>query len=159
LFLSSAVDPFTFGYVWTGQRFPHASNLTSNANADDFRHLMNLEKFLASNLDASRLPEFWWDTGEPDFDFFKSAAALFLCGHEEIAQGLRSGDMALMRYFFPGNRTFVHLTIYPERIAGRNREMTSHGIVLGNERRAAFEYRGRPVAVVIEDVIDSSRLH
>ena len=159
LFLCPALDWESLNYVWTGERFPHGSNLASNDNARDFRHLMDLENFVASNLDASRRPEFWWDFDEPNSGFFTSAAALFTCGHFDIGEWLRTGDMKAMRNFFPNSRTVVHLCARPERIAGRTQAMAGHGIVLGNERRATFEYRGRPLVVVMQDVIDSSRLH
>jgi hypothetical protein len=159
LFLGPALDWNSTGYVWTGVKFPHGSNLTSNGNADDFRHLMEVESFIASHVDGSRDLAFWWDKDEPHTGFFTSAAALFTCGHSDMGKGLRTGDMEAMRYFFPYTRTIVHLSANPERIAEGTQLMAAHGIVVGNERRTAMEYAGLPFVLVMQDVIDSSRLH
>jgi hypothetical protein len=159
LFLGPALDEHWLGYVWTREKFPHGSNLTSNGNARDFRHLMDLRSLIASNLDASRRPQFWWDADEPDSGLFTSEAALFTCGYFDAARALRMGDMNLMQDFFPTYGTIVHLTANPERIAGRTRAMAARGILVGNERRIAFGNAGRPLVAVMQDVIDRSRLH
>ena len=157
LFLGPALDWNTVGYVWTREKFPHGSNLASNANARDFGRLMKLEDFIESHLDASRDLVFWWDDDEPQNGLFTSEAALFTRGHYDPVDGLRSGNAELMRYVFPLTATLVHLSANPERIAVRTQLLAAHGILVGNERRTTMEDAGRPFVVAMQDVTDNWR--
>lgn len=159
LFLSPALDWHATGHIWSGEKVAHGSNLISNRNAVAFRHVMEVENYVKSHVDTRRDLLFWWDADEPQARFFTSAAALFECGHLDVDKGLRSGGRGLLASYFPTSRTIVHLTVHPEQIAGRTRLMADHGILVANERRTTIEDAGQRFSLVMQDVIDNSRMH
>jgi len=159
VFLSPALDGTASGYVWASSKLVHGSNLTANPNAVAFRHLMDLESYVKSHVDISRALLFWWEDDEPYFPLFTSGGALFVSGHVKVNQVLAAGDRGMLYDLFRPERTIVHLTIHPERIAERTQLMAAHGVVVGNQRGTTIDYDGKPFTVVLQDVVDNSRMH
>jgi hypothetical protein len=159
VFLSPALDARATGYVWASSKLVHGSNLTANANAVAFRHLMDLESYVKSHVDMPRALLFWWEDDELHSPLFKSGEALFVRGHVNVNQALAAGDMGKLRLLFGSENTIVHLTGHPERIAERTQLMAAHDVVVGNQRGTTIDYDGKPFTVVLQDVVDNSRMH
>lgn len=159
VFMGPALDPGATYYVWVWSKVWHGSNLTANANAVAFRRLMDLESYVKSHMDAQRSLLFWWEDDEPHGPLFTSGAALFVAGRINVNQELAKGNLEMLGYLFPNDRTIVHLTTHPERIAQRTQLMAAHGVVAGNERRTTMDYEGKPFTVALQDVIDNSHMH
>ncbi len=158
VFLGPALDSGAVWYVWASSKLVHGSNLTANPNAVAFRHLMDLESYVKSHVDTPRTLLFWWEDDEPDSLLFTSGAALFVCGHQNVNQELATGDSGMLGYLFPFDRTIVHLTSHPQRIAQRTELMAARGVLVGNEQRTTIDYDGKPFTVVLQDVVDNSRM-
>ena len=157
VFLGPALD-YGMGYVWASSKLAHGSNLTATANAAAFRRLMDLESYVKSHVEMSRALFFWWDDDEPHSLLFTSGAALFVCGRQNVNQGLATGDMGKLYDLSGNSKTIVHLTSHPERIAQRSQLMAARGVLLGNQRRTTIDYDGKPFTVVLQDVIRDSRM-
>jgi hypothetical protein len=156
VFLGPALDYGTW-FVWASPKLVHGSNLTATANAAAFRRLMDLENYVKSHVEMPRALLFWWEDDEPHSPLFTSGAMLFLCSHENVEQGLATGDVGRLYDLFGYSTTIVHLTSHPERIAQRAQMMVARGVLVDNERRTAIEYGGGPFTVVLQDVVRDPR--
>jgi hypothetical protein len=138
VFLGPALD-HRLKYVWASPQLAHGSNLTATANAAAFRGLMDLQSYLKSHLDMPRALLFWWEDDEPHSPLFASAAALFLCPHENVTQGLATGGVASLYDLFGYSKTIVHLTSHPQRVAQRTALMAARDAV----KKSPASGRGR----------------
>ena len=157
VFLGPALDSWALGFAWSSPKVWHGSNLTATANAVVFRRLMDLESFLKSHVEMPRSLLFWWDDDEPHSQLFTSGAMLFLGSHENVNQGLATGDVARLYEIFGFSKTIVHLTSHPERIAQRIQLMAARGVLVNNQRGTTIDYRGKPFTVVLQDVVRDPR--
>lgn len=82
----------------------------------------------------------------------------FVCGQQNVNQGLATGDMGKLYDLSGNSKTIVHLTSHPERIAQRSQLMAARGVLLGNQRHTTIDYDGKPFTVVLQDVIRDSRM-
>jgi hypothetical protein len=154
VFLGPALDSGMW-FVWASPKLVHGSNLTATANAVAFRRLMDLDSYVKSHVEMPRALLFWWEDDEPHSRLFISGAMLFLCSHENVNQGLATGDVGKLYDLFGYSKTIVHLTSHPERIAQRAQLMAARGVLVGNERRTTIDYLGKPFTVVLQDVADN----
>jgi len=158
VFLGPALDRWALGYAWASSKVVHGSNLTATANAVAFRQLMDLESYVKSHVEMPRSLLFWWEEDDPHSQLFTSGAALFVSGHENVNQGLATGDVGMLYNLFGYSKTIVHLTSHPERMAQRAQLMTARGVLVDNERRTTIDYDGSPFTVVLQDVIRDPRM-
>jgi hypothetical protein len=157
VFLGPALDSRGLGYAWSSSKVWHGSNLTATANAVVFRRLMDLESYLKSHVEMPRSLLFWWDDDEPHSLLFSSGAMLFLCSHQNVSQGLATGDVGKLYEIFGFSKTIVHLTSHPERVAQRTQLMAARGVLVDNQRGTTIDYLGKPVTVVLQDVVRDPR--
>ena len=146
-------------FVWTEPAILHGSNLSTGEHADAWHSIMEMESYLKTHVDLNRRMMFWWDSSEPPWAVYTSAAAMNIWGFYDFDKHLSTGSKTELEQNIPASATFVHLTMHPERVRQRNDLLASRGIVVAGERQTEIEYRGNRFTVLLEDIIDMSHLH
>jgi hypothetical protein len=158
VFIAVSAGPATDELVFSGlgdQKVIHGPNFSVGPRAASFQSEMKLQGYLESNMDPERNLIFWWDKDEPQYYLFRSAEALYVSPHVNLAKELSTGSGILN----PSTDSIVHLTAHPERIAERVRLLASRGLGVENERRTELSYAGKRFTVELQDLTAPSGLH
>jgi len=157
LFFGPARDQ-SLGYIW------------SKGNAAIFQILMQIENRVDSEVPDDRTVRFWYDTDEPvrlvptvgrskPSNLFDSAYSLYLWGYFDFTKELPSGPKADIQRLVNARTTFVHLSVDSDPVAERTRQLAARGIVAGNERRWVIPSIYGNLRLVLQDVLDDSRMN
>ncbi|MBV8843902.1 MAG: hypothetical protein JO307_13920 [Bryobacterales bacterium] len=146
LFLGPARDQ-ALGYVWT------------NENADVFQTLMRIEGVIDSSVPRTRTVRFWYDLHEPASNLFDSAYSLYLWAYFDFTKQLPSAREGDIKRLVDSNTTFAHLTLNTDKTAERTRLLAERGIIVGNQRSAVMHSQLGDIHLVLQDVVDDSKLH
>jgi hypothetical protein len=67
------------------------------------------------------------------------------------------GFLGKLYSIFRFSKTIVHLTSHPQRFAQRTQLMATRGVLVENQRGATIDYHGKPITVVLQDVVRDPR--
>ncbi|MBV9400836.1 MAG: hypothetical protein JO062_22855 [Bryobacterales bacterium] len=102
---------------------------------------------------------FWYEPREPGSSLFATAAAVYLWGAFDVTKVLASGSAPEITTVVSSKTTFVHLWLGAEQMRDRTQLLLNRGIVAGNERNSIVPSSFGNIYVVLQDVLDDSKLH
>lgn len=157
LFFGPAWDG-SLGYIWL------------KGNAAVFQSVMDVARLVDSGVAPDRIVRFWYDLDEPARPvanlgrtkvayFFDSAYSLYLWGYFDFTKQLPAGPPGEIRRLVNAHTTFVHLSVNADETPRRAKLLAGRGIVTGNERRWILPSVYGNVYVVLQDVLDISKMH
>ena len=124
-----------------------------------FQTIIRLEAVIDSQVPLDRRVSFWYEPREPGSSLFATAAAVYLWGAFDVTKVLASGSAPEITTVVSSKTTFVHLWLGAEQMRDRTQLLLNRGIVAGNERNSIVPSSFGNIYVVLQDVLDDSKLH